>query len=370
MVASVTTLILGLGLVLGICEIYRVTRPIAQPIHEAAGRDDDETVVRLLAEGVDINTPDAVGRTPLLWALRRGRSVTAPMLIARGADVNVRPADGGTPLVAAVMRQRADLVEMLLDRGADPNFSGQEGVVVALCRAVSTGRTDVVRLLLERGADPGVADSFGRAPLHLAQGKRAAEMARLLIQHGAPVNAPDAESQYPLDRAASSGEDAASLLGVLVESGAKLSGVPRRDGRLTALREAQDAPADVLQWLVRSGMDVNASAPPPDGGSLLHAAVWNPDTRVLDVLVGAGADLELRDAEGNTPLADAAWMGLGAAVERLLALGADPHTRNNAGKTPADLARIQLSVSGPGLAPTREQLLDAIAKLEAAATRK
>src|SRR6185295_16474970 len=58
----------------------------------AAERGDATAVQRLLAEGADINTQDARGRTPVLAATHARQVDAVRALIQAGADVNIRDA--------------------------------------------------------------------------------------------------------------------------------------------------------------------------------------------------------------------------------------------------------------------------------------
>src|SRR5262245_22757513 len=56
----------------------------------AAGRGDTAAVLRLLAEGADINAQGARGRTAVLAATHSNHVETVRALIQAGADVNIR----------------------------------------------------------------------------------------------------------------------------------------------------------------------------------------------------------------------------------------------------------------------------------------
>ena len=102
------------------------------------------------------------------------------------------------------------------------------------------------------------------------------------------------------------------------------------DRRLVDAAKAQDHAA--VEALLDQQVDVNA--PAPDGAAALHwASYWNaPDTVAL--LIDAGADLDLANDYGVTPLALACDNGSGAMVTRLLSAGADPNLARSTGETP------------------------------------
>lgn len=117
----------------------------------------------------------------------------------------------------------------LLADGA--NVDAREYGCTALYAAAGRGHTDVVALLLEHGADPrllcdekiaramgmGTRGYRGRTPLHVA---RNGEIARMLIDHGADVNAIDGEGFTPVHRAIERGDVA--LVELMFEHGGTL----------------------------------------------------------------------------------------------------------------------------------------------------
>ena len=61
-------------------------------------------------------------------------------------------------------------------------------------------------------------------------------------------------------------------------------------------------------------------------------------TITAQILAAHGANLNAADAQGDTPLANAALQGHSEAVSELIALGACVKTHNASGKSPFDLA--------------------------------
>ena len=80
-----------------------------------------EAVEKYLAAGMDVNTKDGYGATPLLYAAEYGRNDVAELLITNGADVNATYNDGLTALHAAVLNGSNEIVKLLIDQGADVN---------------------------------------------------------------------------------------------------------------------------------------------------------------------------------------------------------------------------------------------------------
>lgn len=70
---------------------------------------------------------------------------------------------------------------------------------------------------------------------------------------------------------------------------------------------------------------------------LLKAAKYNSQTKVLDLLLKYGANLDISDANANTPLHFAAMRGAEVMAKYLIKLGANPYARNNANHIPVEL---------------------------------
>ncbi|MEK6701057.1 MAG: ankyrin repeat domain-containing protein [Planctomycetota bacterium] len=94
-----------------------------------------------------------------------------------------------------------------------------------------------------------------------------------------------------------------------------------------------------IERLIRLGADVNARV---EGMPILHIAVVNAMTPVVERLIAAGVDVHACDADGRTALALGAWVGSTPEhvriLDQLLAAGADPNPRDNQGRQPIDWA--------------------------------
>ncbi len=222
------------------------------PIHVAAYYGKLE-VLRFLLD--KIQNPDAQqdrnGLTPLHYAVLGEQPEAARELLARGCHPNARDKNGITPLHLAVLRERPDLVTLLLDHGAEVNASDRDGET-PLHIAAYLGAVETARVLLDRGADPKAGDRHGFTPLHAACAtgfsrmkdflvqekgypedapppkefqritsltrKSHVEVARLLHEHGADINARDQRQDTPLHVAAVTGNR--ELVDLLLQWGA------------------------------------------------------------------------------------------------------------------------------------------------------
>jgi len=175
-------------------------------------------------------------------------------------------------------------------------------------------------------------------------------IAQALIDAGAPVNGRPGDKETPLITAASYGD--AEVARVLIEAGADVEAVSAADsggvpGGNALLHAAVFGMTDVLDLLVTAGARVDSlemaaaagdiSDWPPGRADLetrLRALVFAADHQRLDVidqLVAAGTPVNQADAEWQRlPLHVAAQNGRPASVRQLLARGADPSLRDPA----------------------------------------
>ena len=128
------------------------------------------------------------------------------------------------------------------------------------------------------------------------------------------------------------------------------------DGRLVDAARRGDGRA--VQALLDAGADADVRQ--ADGAAALHWAAHRDDAAMVRQLVRAGADVDAANTYGVTPLSLAAANASAAMVELLLAAGADPNAARESGETPLMRAAATGSVAAV------EALLAAGAEVDAA----
>jgi ankyrin repeat protein len=237
------------------------------PLVFAVRANDLESVRMLLAAGADVNQVTNYGWSPLLVATQNRYYQLGSFLLDHGADPNLVNKGAWSPLYLAVDNRnaeggdyplrRADMdhlefIKKLIDKGADVNWRVQESTwfrtvftaqwvhedgATAFWRAAQSSDLALMRLLLDHGADPNIATEIGVTPLQVAAGIGWVE-------------------------------------GITHEW-------------------SEEANVETVKLLLSLGNDPNAQA--ETGRAALHGAGHKGATKVIQVLVDAGARLDQRD---------------------------------------------------------------------------
>eukprot|EP00744_Colponema_vietnamica_P017096 GILI01024004.1.p1 GENE.GILI01024004.1~~GILI01024004.1.p1 ORF type:complete len:299 (-),score=34.98 GILI01024004.1:838-1617(-) len=85
------------------------------------------TIELLVAEGAEVNEPDAFGDTPLHWVPLRDSRDCGELLISKGARVNAVNAKGQSPLHVAAEKGQIETIRLLREHGADTNLRDENG---------------------------------------------------------------------------------------------------------------------------------------------------------------------------------------------------------------------------------------------------
>ena len=310
-------------------------------------------IIRLLVEaGADVNAVHN-GATPLHMAAAENRTDIVRLLLEAGANVDAQNADGLTALALAAGNGNAALLGLLLRAGANTEVQSANGRT-ALLQALHAARDNatatswhmsVARLLLAQGANANACGHDGQSALALAAAKRDPITVRRLIAAGAQVNTKDSRGYTPLMIAAQNGTG--DIVKVLLEKGADAAAANAQGQTAHMLAQAaghtavalelqqrQEAQRGVLGMAKRlltpfigasANQDENAqteTAQAELGETLLRAADAGDDEGVLACLK-QGANANITDEYGRTPLLHAAHKMRVQALQTLLRAGAD-----------------------------------------------
>jgi ankyrin repeat protein len=291
----------------------------------AASQGHREVVRVLLDHGADVNARSMGQFTPLLFAARRGDIELARTLIAAGADIEAKGADGSTPLLIATFRGHVNLAKALLDSGADPNVNGLG--YTALHWAAGKNET--------AGTVPyAQSDKEWAAQIGIPVEKGQLDLMRALVEHGANPNARSARRP--------SGVADYSRADPFSNNEATPFWLAAKAGDAAAMRLLAAYGADPLLATEDGTTPLMAAA----GQATLFAKHLGTDTLVAEssrveackLALELGANINQANRQGNTALHAAAFSGFTTVVEFLIAQGANPNLRNDVGDTPLKVA--------------------------------
>ncbi len=243
---------------------------------------------------------DGGGLTPLVFAARENDLESVRILLAAGADVNQVTNYGWSPLLVATQNRYLELASFLLDRGANPNLTNKGGwspLYLAVdnrnieggdypVRKADMDTLEFIRKLIDKGANVNwrIKDSTWFRTVFTSQwvhedgatafwrASQSSDLAvmKLLLEHGADPNIATTINVSPLQVAAGIGW----VEGVTYEW-------------------SKEANVEAVKLLLSLGNDPNAQA--ETGRAALHGAGHKGRTEVIQVLVDAGARLDIRD---------------------------------------------------------------------------
>ena len=312
--------------------IVEIQDTAIESLHKAAADGDIEQVKLFISKGANVNERDSWGKTPLHYACEKGYTEVVELLISRGAAVNTVSSerrmspDWRKPLDYAAMGGHKQTVELLISKGADIDGQSERGrrLWFEAMRSPAGGK-EVVQLLVARGAEI--------PELHLAAYMGDMEKLKKLLQEGENVNVPATYGFTALHAAVNGGNK--DVVEFLISKGAKVDA--RDTFRLTPLYYAAlHSYEDIGDLLLDKGSDINAD----DGGwTLLYDAILydyygDKGKDAIKLLISKGANVNIKDSAGCTPLHYAIWMDYGDIVETLINNGSDVNAEDNDGFTP------------------------------------
>ena len=247
------------------------------------------------------------GFQALHFAVRAGALDAVKALLKSGATIRDTTGDGTGVLVMAIASAHFELADFLLEQGADPNARGQGWTPlhqIAYTRRPNTGVNNpglvlrdtldsltMARKLIARGADPNLAatknpdvTSVGRkrlteegaTPFWVAAQTVDLPYMQLLVEHGADPLRANKTGDTPLLAAS----------GLVIEKPGESPGTP-------------EEVAAAIKFCLDRGAD--ATTVDEDGNTALHGvAVWGSNASV-EMLVAAGARLDVKNKRGLTP---------------------------------------------------------------------
>ncbi|KAJ6286651.1 ankyrin repeat-containing domain protein [Bipolaris maydis] len=284
------------------------------PLFKAAYRGDDAQVTFLVASGVDVNARSKCNLTPLQLAIHGDQADTVRTLLSAGAD--------------ATIQEEIEPVSMLhvdaINRAAWLAFINAGAKATTKDADLDTplhfaGNRCFAELLFKFGADLFAKDHDGFTPLHMACRDRRLDVAEFLLLIGAAVDATTTTKQWtPLllatdpRRNDTDTERHEKLVKLLLSHGANVQATTS-DGQTVLHNAAHAGNLDLVKYVVEHGVNVNAIT--SNGETAFHLvghylSPFAPQIAqrlaIIHFLLEKGAEINARDQTGSTPL-HASW---------------------------------------------------------------
>ncbi|XP_068911796.1 uncharacterized protein [Tenebrio molitor] len=306
-------------------------------LHLASQLKDDAIVKLLVERGANINLTDGFKRNALHFALKNSKVNMGIVkhFIDKGIDAEARDDNGRTPLYFCCIGGHYDALVMLLD--LDVNVKVITDEKINLLHAILRQRKpnkEMIRLLIDRGADVNGEDSRGRTPLHyvcyhdyhLFEAPVTDNYEESILHHmilsGANVNIKDSQNRSALYYAVYKGNY--NCIKMLLDHGADINAV--FDSGKTVLHVAFEKELspdiEVIKLLLNRGVDAN-KRDKNQTTALEHAVTRPGSDDLVKILFDARAHDQLMSTDYVTFLHYAVYHGNCFAVELFLESGLD-----------------------------------------------
>lgn len=283
-------------------------------IHAYRGETSALDAIRtLLAKGADSNTAEDSGMSPLLWACSSNDQPLIKILVSAGAKLNSRISNGR---VITVMNNP---ICAKLPKSANLHFGANKPVlqppttshlqdpllIKSIKQAIISGDLEQSTALIKQGisANTIVDKITGKSLLMLAKDIK---IFRMLLANGADVEWVDTQGWSVLQQLVTT-PGTVELVKILLDAGANIQHCIDNGQNALLLThllfvEQLDAKSgqQILRLLVQANADINAGD--IDGETLLHLAAYNDAKDLAQIALELGADLQLPNARGETPI--------------------------------------------------------------------
>ena len=380
-------LTLGLALVIALSALPSA-QSSPTPVADAARRGDVAAVRALLKQGADASMAQGDGMTPLHWAAERGDAVMADVLLRAGANLTAATrlgqytpihlaaragnaavvrtllkagasattvnASGTTPLHLAAASGNVDTINALLDAGANVNAKENENGQTPLIFAVADDHVDAVKVLLKRGADVNAATKAINLSQQSAEIRQASTVRRQVLSATvAPGTQPTATQEQAAVQAAREfyatgklppapagaggaaaagggrgggrGGGGAAATGAATPPDAGAAAAPAPGRGVAGAGAGGGAAAGQTATDAQNAEGPSAAGTAKGGLTALHHAARSGFTDAMSALLDAGANINQKSADGNTPLLVALINGEFDVAMLLVEKGANPN---------------------------------------------
>jgi ankyrin repeat protein len=283
---------------------------------------------QLITQKPDLNAPDPDGNRAVHVAARKGDFVTLKQLVLHGANVNAVNNRNETALYLAVESTSLKCVKLLLKNKADPSIAtklkvtpleaairndqskialallntktGYPGIHRVLLLAIQKNMDNLSYTLIKLDKQLDSVDDKKRSVLwHSADQGLAKTTAQLIVSKKIDVNRKDINGYSALAQAVKRGHF--EIVRLLSDHRADLATRTDEGNTLLMLAVLSKSP-EIVEFLLTRSFDINApdidiNAQDKVGETALMLAAATGQDRIIEMLINAGADSQLRNKE-------------------------------------------------------------------------
>lgn len=276
----------------------------------------------LITEGLSTNSIDFEGRSPLHFACQRGCLPVIDLLLKNDANLELADKSGNTPIFFAL--------NSIFDMEA------------------------IFHFLIKKKVNLSAINNSGSSLLHVACSRGFAKISELCLINGVKMNIVDNEGATAFHYACYAGHS--EIIKFFIKNGALFEQpIPNKSGNLyfTLHSACNRLHLDVVKMILNDEDKLNGSINLTDqtGATalflicskglfeLLKPEKFIIQLRIVELLIEKGADLDLADETGSTPLHKACKRGNLKLVKFLIEKGANLNLKNKDEFTPLQVAR-------------------------------
>lgn len=256
--------------------------------------------------------PDELAKIPPPFHLACGSGYIPIIetMLNRGAKLNIRDKNNRTALYHALCKEQLHVAQYLLERGIERDMSLEINEIPLLHHLSVQNKSKAINFVVQEldvPVDLRAKETLDNCtPLHLACIGGCLEATQALLELGASVNAKDDEQYTPLLHAVHpTAKCNLELVKYLLEKGADVNTVvDNEEGRNCLHQAVVSKNLPLIKCLLECAKDkLNVNAVTNEGQSALHLACKQKENcDMLELLVQAGATVDLVDKQGQTPL--------------------------------------------------------------------
>jgi ankyrin repeat protein len=269
--------------------------------YKATYQEREDMIKLLVSNGASLDAVDKKGLTPLKLAKNSDNLDSFKILagISPGKSQAINIDENSIHLVDAACKGDLETVKSLLKAGANINHHKENGWTALQC-AVNMKKWDTANYLLDNNAKVDIKQKNGDMVLHGAARYAKPELVKKILDKGANINAQTKYYGTPLCMAVT--ENNTAVVKLLLERGADVNAVVGGSLDTPLHIAANDENTDILKMLLSKKPNLN----PQDkyGRTPLHRSVYSHGA-TTKLLLDSGADRNIKDKKGLTPLATA-----------------------------------------------------------------